>query len=275
VDEHHAHAFGVQRRDHHRYYTFVGFTAYPFNANETAPGISSNVTSTEPFAYTGSGTPSGPAAFKTNLGTNEALVLQPSSGNNTRYIQVVVSGATLKYYSQFQVYLQAARQPQGATTITLAYSKDNVTYTNVGTLAIPSQTTWYEKVFDLSAIAALNNYDLTTLYFRVYASGSNANGSSDATRLEIDNFQVFAAGVGPTITCPPDQTIQLGLSPDCLAPVEPGTATGQGRCGPPNISSLRSDGKELTDPYPVGITTITWKATDEMEYSQLVCKPLL
>jgi hypothetical protein len=66
----------------------------------------------------------------------------------------------------------------------------------------------------------------------------------------------------PVITCPANQTVSAGA--DCTATVNPGTATATDNCGvAPTIAGTRSDGRPLTDPYPLGTTTITWKATDQ------------
>ena len=72
--------------------------------------------------------------------------------------------------------------------------------------------------------------------------------------------------IPPTVaTCPADVTVDN--SPGfCYATetlVNPGTATAVDNCNPsPTITGTRSDGLNLTDNYPVGITTITWEATD-------------
>jgi hypothetical protein len=51
-----------------------------------------------------------------------------------------------------------------------------------------------------------------------------------------------------------------GLASAIVA-VAPPAATDN--CSPVKVNGLRSDGKELTDPYPVGVTTINWTATDD------------
>ena len=69
----------------------------------------------------------------------------------------------------------------------------------------------------------------------------------------------------PVITCPPDQ---LGVSNDsgkCSATLDPGTATSPDDCqGAVTVTGVRTDGLPLTDPYPVGVTFITWTATDPL-----------
>jgi hypothetical protein len=65
----------------------------------------------------------------------------------------------------------------------------------------------------------------------------------------------------PVISCPGN--IVTGNDPgQCSAIVNPGTATATDNCLVDSIAGTRSDGLPLNAPYPVGTTTITWKATD-------------
>lgn len=66
----------------------------------------------------------------------------------------------------------------------------------------------------------------------------------------------------PTITPPPD--VSTGNDPGLAsAAVNPGSATATDGCSNVVVLGARSDGLALGDPYPVGVTTITWTATDE------------
>ncbi len=65
----------------------------------------------------------------------------------------------------------------------------------------------------------------------------------------------------PVISCPANITV--GNDPGlCSATVDPGTATATDNCAVASIVGTRSDGQPLNAPYPVGTTTISWKATD-------------
>jgi hypothetical protein len=65
----------------------------------------------------------------------------------------------------------------------------------------------------------------------------------------------------PIINCPGN--ISVGNDPgQCYAMVNPGTATATDNCSGVNVLGTRSDGQALSAPYPTGVTTITWKATD-------------
>jgi hypothetical protein len=63
----------------------------------------------------------------------------------------------------------------------------------------------------------------------------------------------------PVITCPTAilQNADPGFCSASVA-ITPATATGSGVI----VTGVRSDGKPLTDPYPVGSVTITWTATN-------------
>jgi len=71
----------------------------------------------------------------------------------------------------------------------------------------------------------------------------------------------------PTITCPAD--ISIPNTPGtCNASVSPGVATATDNCdGTVTPTPSRSDGKPLTDPFPVGTVTIHWTATDSSNNS--------
>jgi hypothetical protein len=70
---------------------------------------------------------------------------------------------------------------------------------------------------------------------------------------------VQAASQSLSISCPPNQTVVVQGS-DTSAQVMPGLATSAG--AGLTIVGVRSDGKALVDPYPIGTLTITWTATD-------------
>jgi hypothetical protein len=88
---------------------------------------------------------------------------------------------------------------------------------------------------------------------------SDGVGNSSACTTNVN----VADQTPPVITCPPNQTAVAGLN--LQAAVNVGTATATDNCqSPVSVMGTRSDGpsKPLTDPYPVGATTIVWKAAD-------------
>lgn len=66
----------------------------------------------------------------------------------------------------------------------------------------------------------------------------------------------------PTISCPANQTVEAP-SGQAEATVSVGTPTATG--SNVVIGSSRSDERPVTDPYPIGTTTIQWSATDEFD----------
>jgi VCBS repeat-containing protein len=116
----------------------------------------------------------------------------------------------------------------------------------------------------------------TVHYTATDASGNTSGKSFDVTVTDDEN---------PTITLPADvtHTADAGLcsykfantaadintvTPDGPTPgygenaILLGSATGTDNCGMPTVVGARSDGLLLTDPYPVGVTTVTWTVTD-------------
>lgn len=66
----------------------------------------------------------------------------------------------------------------------------------------------------------------------------------------------------PAISCPADITLAGNIAGSCAANVKVGAATATDNCTAVAVNGVRSDGNALIDPYPLGITTITWTATD-------------
>ncbi|NCT95359.1 MAG: HYR domain-containing protein [Chitinophagaceae bacterium] len=118
------------------------------------------------------------------------------------------------------------------------------------------------------------------------------NGSSDADNDPI-TFSVFPAGPyavgvtnvtftvtdskGESSTCTTTVTVVDDTKPSlanptaiqvsndaglCTALVNISTPQASDNCGVQSVSGVRSDGQALNSPFPVGVTTITWTATD-------------
>ena len=67
----------------------------------------------------------------------------------------------------------------------------------------------------------------------------------------------------PTITAPADVVADGNIVGSCGANVDPGTPTAEDNCTLDTVIGTRSDSLALTDPYPQGVTTITWTAKDK------------
>lgn len=91
--------------------------------------------------------------------------------------------------------------------------------------------------------------------------GSSNNNGAGNTTTTTTTFTVEDK-TAPAIHCP--DNITTNTEPGtCAAHVNPGTPTAPDNCDTnPTVTGTRSDGRPLTDTYPGGTTTITWKARD-------------
>jgi hypothetical protein len=64
----------------------------------------------------------------------------------------------------------------------------------------------------------------------------------------------------PAITAPANIVTSAG--PACTATVNPGTPVASDSCSAVSVTGTRSDSQPLNASYPLGVTTITWTATD-------------
>src|SRR5207253_1222706 len=64
------------------------------------------------------------------------------------------------------------------------------------------------------------------------------------------------------VSAPADKTAN-NTAGQCSASVDAGTANATDNCPGVAVAGSRSDGKALTDAYPVGSTTLSWTATDK------------
>ena len=85
------------------------------------------------------------------------------------------------------------------------------------------------------------------------ADGLTATATQTVTVLDEEKPLVTAPAAISTRT-------DHGLA---TATVDVGSAQAQDNCSEVVASGLRSDGAELSAPYPIGLTTVTWSATDE------------
>jgi hypothetical protein len=109
------------------------------------------------------------------------------------------------------------------------------------------------------AIFAMDNATVNENCGSTFENNASDDGDNDIHYTGTINFNDTT---DPVITCPADQ---LNIPNDaglCSATVDPGTATATDDCAIASIEGVRSDAAALTDPYPVGTTTITWTATD-------------
>ena len=83
----------------------------------------------------------------------------------------------------------------------------------------------------------------------------SGNVSTCTTTVTVNDIEP------PVITCPSNLNVNntTGL---CAAKVNAGIATATDNCTVSSVVGERSDNLTLNDPYPEGVTTITWTATD-------------
>ena len=151
------------------------------------------------------------------------------------------------------------RNVNGTDTNPLSYTD------NCGT---PSLSWTMTGATNDSGTGLIGNYSFnsgvtTVEYIATDGAGNTASCSFTVTVTD---------DVPPVITCPGD--IQVNNSPGyCYATaavVNNGTATATDNCNTnPTVTGTRSDGQPLNANYPVGITTITWTASDGTNYSHL------
>jgi hypothetical protein len=109
------------------------------------------------------------------------------------------------------------------------------------------------------AIFAMDSATINVVCGNTFENNSADDGDNDVYYTGTINY---SDTTDPVITCPPDQLNVPNDTGLCSATVDPGTAKATDDCGVASIQGVRSDAAALTDPYPVGTTTITWTATD-------------
>lgn len=165
-------------------YDFNSSGSYPLLPNSTVSGVTCSASSTEPFqAYSGVATSS--LAFVQNATAGNALAMSNSSGTNTRYFLFQLGGSDLNTYQSYKLYMQPQRSTTGATLVTVAYSTNGSSYTNLSsTYSVTASFT--DLTIDLSSISAINN--AASLYIKLMVSGTSATAGT----IRIDNFQIQA-----------------------------------------------------------------------------------
>ena len=162
-------------------FDFNSSSSLPQNAGTTATNITASINGTESDAAFG-GTATGSNAFVQNTTAGNAMSMNGNTNTNTWTL--TMGGSNLYKYASFKMYFQAQRSSTGATTITLSYSTDGSTYTNVSTTASPGNGSFTEATIDMSSITAINNP--SALYIKFSGSGSTNTGGT----LRIDNLEI-------------------------------------------------------------------------------------
>jgi hypothetical protein len=159
------------------------------NADATATSITATITNPTTAATAYAGTASGSNAFISNATAGQAIAFSNSSGTNSKYFDVHISGGSvLSNYKSYFLYLQAQRSTSGAQTITIATSVDGSLFTDFGTTITVPDGSFSDSPIDLSALTQLDYH--ADVYFRLKLSGASTSGT-----LRIDNLQFKATQV--------------------------------------------------------------------------------
>lgn len=106
-----------------------------------------------------------------------------------------------------------------------------------------------------TGVPAGNNFPVgTTIVTYTADDGHGHTKSAQQVVTVIDNTP-------PTLSVPANINVNAPAN-SCSVNVNPGTATANDNCPGVTVTGTRSDSQPLNAPYPVGTTTITWKATD-------------
>jgi hypothetical protein len=106
-----------------------------------------------------------------------------------------------------------------------------------------------------TGVPAGNNFPVgTTIVTYTADDGHGHTASAQQVVTVTDNTP-------PVISVPANINVNAPAN-SCSVNVNPGTATATDNCPGVTVTGTRSDSQPLNAPYPVGTTTITWKATD-------------
>lgn len=218
--------------------------------------VSANLASPCNIIWAGNISSGAPAPDLTITKTHAGNFMQGSTGNN--YTVTVTNSGTADKDAGQSVSVTDAPPP--GLTVT-AMSGTGWTCTTLPTCTrsdVLAPTNSYEPITVTVSVACnaasprVNSITVTTAQTE---SNSGNNTVNDSTTI--------TPGGGPplTITCPGGITKftdpgQLGVT------INPGTPVTSGGCAPVTVTGTRSDGKPLNALYPVGMTLITWTATD-------------
>ena len=124
----------------------------------------------------------------------------------------------------------------------------SLTWTMTGA---PNASTPVTVINNLSG--SVLNVGLTTMTYTVTDAGGASVSCSFTITVTDNQF--------PVISCPTNINTTY-VEEQCNATVSVTVPTATDNCGNPLVTGIRSDGLAINDPYPAGVTTITWTATD-------------
>jgi uncharacterized repeat protein (TIGR01451 family) len=106
-----------------------------------------------------------------------------------------------------------------------------------------------------TGVPAGNNFPVGTTIVTYTANDGHGHTKSAQQSVTVTD------NTPPTLSVPANINVNAPAN-SCSVNVNPGTATATDNCSGVTVTGTRSDSQPLNAPYPVGTTTITWKATD-------------
>lgn len=143
-------------------------------------------------------------------------------------------------------------------TCTLDCPSDITTLANTTHNGNPGAFVTFSSAEGVGSCGEINSTAASGSFFPVGTTTVTVTSSSGGGGCTFD-VTVVTAGA-PTISCPADVTVTAAQGED-FANATPGTPTTNPSTDV-SISGVRSDSEELSAPYPVGTTIITWTVTD-------------
>ncbi len=211
------------------------------NANQGGPGAIVTFPTADPFGTCGSQTASPASGSFFAVGTHPVHITASGGGSCTFNVTVIdVASPTISCPSN-----KSALAPSGASEVSVAVGSPTATGDTITISADRSDQRDESEPYPIGVT--------TIVWTATDRFGRSASCTQTVTVTSVD---------APTISCPADRTFAANAG-DCsktLTTGDIGTPTTGGLSG--TLTSSRSDGQNLTDPYPAGQTVITWTFTN-------------
>jgi uncharacterized repeat protein (TIGR01451 family) len=211
------------------------------NANQGGPGAIVTFGAADTFGTCGAQTASPVSGSFFAVGTHPVTVSAAGGGSCTFNVTVIdVASPTISCPAN-----QSALAPSGQSEASVAVGSPTATGDTITVTASRSDQRDESDPYPIGVT--------TIVWTATDQFGRIASCTQTVTVTSAD---------APTISCPADRTFAANAG-DCsrtLTAGDIGTPTTGGLSG--TLTSLRSDGQDLTDPYPAGQTVITWTFTN-------------
>jgi hypothetical protein len=185
--------------------------------------------------------------------TSVTWTITPTAGAATTCVQTITVTdllPTLSCPASFTVQADFNQSYASNVTVPAPAYGDNCPGLTL-TWVMTGATTGSSPLVGENKVPTPNTFNVGTTTITYTLVDSNAHNLTCSFNIIVESK--------PVVTCPVDiaRNTDAGLCSAAIT-IIPATATGSGV----TITGVRSDGKPLTDPFPVGLTTITWTATN-------------